>query len=144
MNTSLNWWLLLGTISIMVGLATYSNKVMHKGNGEGGFLLASNCLGPFIGASTIVATAFSGWGFMGSPGVAYKYGAIELLGNFFFAPAIVLAVLFCARFLHHKAQTMGTLTIPEYIAHSHSGPIVLSESLKPLPLLLRLFYFSSF
>lgn len=122
MNTSLNWWLLLGTISIMVGLATYSNKVMHKGNGEGGFLLASNCLGPFIGASTIVATAFSGWGFMGSPGVAYKYGAIELLGNFFFAPAIVLAVLFCARFLHHKAQTMGTLTIPEYIAHSHSGP----------------------
>ncbi|MDP2531137.1 hypothetical protein Q8W16_00425 [Photobacterium damselae subsp. piscicida] len=106
----------------MVGLATYSNKVMHKGNGEGGFLLASNCLGPFIGASTIVATAFSGWGFMGSPGVAYKYGAIELLGNFFFAPAIVLAVLFCARFLHHKAQTMGTLTIPEYIAHSHSGP----------------------
>ncbi len=72
MNTSLNWWLLLGTISIMVGLATYSNKVMHKGNGEGGFLLASNCLGPFIGASTIVATAFSGWGFMGSPGVALR------------------------------------------------------------------------
>ncbi|MEC6814493.1 sodium:solute symporter family protein [Photobacterium toruni] len=122
MNTSLNWILLLVTVSIMVGLALYSNKVMHSSKGEGGFLLAANCLGPFVGASTIVATAFSGWGFMGSPGVAYKYGAIELLGNFFFAPAMILAVLFCARFLHQKAQTMGTLTIAEYIAASHDGP----------------------
>ncbi|MEC6830724.1 sodium:solute symporter family protein [Photobacterium toruni] len=122
MNTSLNWILLLVTVSIMVGLAFYSNKVMHSSKGEGGFLLAANCLGPFVGASTIVATAFSGWGFMGSPGVAYKYGAIELLGNFFFAPAMILAVLFCARFLHQKAQTMGTLTIAEYIAASHDGP----------------------
>ncbi|MCD9498247.1 sodium:solute symporter family protein [Photobacterium carnosum] len=122
MNTSLNWGLLLVTVTIMVGLALYSNKVMHSSKGEGGFLLAANCLGPFVGASTIVATAFSGWGFMGSPGVAYKYGVIELLGNFFFAPAMILAVLFCARFLHQKAQTMGTLTIAEYIAVSHDGP----------------------
>ncbi|MEC6823176.1 sodium:solute symporter family protein [Photobacterium piscicola] len=122
MHTSLNWGLLLVTVTIMVALALYSNKVMHSSKGEGGFLLAANCLGPFIGASTIVATAFSGWGFMGSPGVAYKYGAIELLGNFFFAPAMILAVLFCARFLHQKAQTMGTLTIAEYIAASHDGP----------------------
>ncbi|WP_258190927.1 sodium:solute symporter family transporter [Photobacterium iliopiscarium] len=122
MNTSLNWGLLFVTVTIMVGLALYSNKVMHSSKGEGGFLLAANCLGPFIGASTIVATAFSGWGFMGSPGVPYKYGVIELLGNFFFAPAMILAVLFCARFLHQKAQTMGTLTIAEYIAVSHDGP----------------------
>lgn len=128
MSSILNWLLLLGTVSVMIGLSIYSNKIMHQGAGERGFLLASNSLGPFIGASSIVATAFSGWGFMGSPGVAYKYGAIELLGNFFFAPAIVLAVLFCARFLHHKAQQMGTLTIPEYIARSHHGP----ESLKRL------------
>lgn len=122
MTSMFNWLLLLGTVSVMIGLSIYSNKVMHKGGGESGFLLASNSLGPFIGASSIVATAFSGWGFMGSPGVAYKYGAIELLGNFFFAPAIVLAVLFCARFLYQKAQEMGTLTIPEYIACSHEGP----------------------
>lgn len=128
MNTSLNWGLLLITVAIMVGLALYSNKIMHSSKGEGGFLLAANCLGPFIGASTIVATAFSGWGFMGSPGVAYKYGVIELLGNFFFAPAMIFAVLFCARFLHQKAQTMGTLTIAEYIAVSHDGPQVVKRA----------------
>lgn len=122
MITSLNWVLLVVTVIIMVGLALYSNNIMKTQQGEGGFLLAANCLGPFIGAATIVATGFSGWGFMGSPGVAYKYGAIELLGNFFFAPAMVFAVIFCARFLHQKAQTMGSLTIPEYIARSHEGP----------------------
>ncbi|GLO63523.1 sodium:proline symporter [Vibrio sp. MACH09] len=122
MDTALNWGLLILTVVIMVGLALYSNKIMKSDESESGFLLAANCLGPFTGAATIVATGFSGWGFMGSPGVAYKYGAIELLGNFFFAPAMVLAVLFCARFLHQKAQSMGSLTIPEYIAKSHSGP----------------------
>lgn len=122
MNTRLNWILLLITVAIMVGLAIYSNKIMKSDKSEGGFLLAAHCLGPFTGAATIVATGFSGWGFMGSPGVAYKYGTIELLGNFFFAPAMILAVIFCARFLHQKAQAIGSLTIPEYIAKNHQGP----------------------
>ncbi|MDN3686130.1 hypothetical protein QW180_31255 [Vibrio sinaloensis] len=107
MNTTLNWILLLVTVAVMVGLAVYSNKIMKSDEGEGGFLLAANCLGPFTGAATIVATGFSGWGFMGSPGVAYKYGAIELLGNFFFAPAMVLAVIFCARFFAPESPSDG-------------------------------------
>ncbi|MEZ8104529.1 sodium:solute symporter family protein [Vibrio clamense] len=127
MNTSWNWILLLVTVFIMIGLALYSNKIMKAHDGEGGFLLAANCLGPFIGAATIVATGFSGWGFMGSPGVAYKYGSIELLGNFFFAPGIIFAVLFCARFLHQKAQAIGSFTIPEYIARSHEGPEIIKR-----------------
>ncbi len=128
MDAWLNWSLLLITVIVMAGLALYSDKIVRKGNGEGGFLLAANTLGPFVGAATIVATGFSGWGFMGSPGVAYKYGAVELLGNFFFAPAMVFAVLFCARFLHRRASKIGSLTIPEYIACSHDGP----ESIKRL------------
>lgn len=122
MVTTLSWQLLILTVVIMVGLALYSNKIMKSEKNESGFLLAANCLGPFTGAATIVATGFSGWGFMGSPGVAYKYGAVELFGNFLFAPAMIFAVLFCARFLHQKAQRIGSLTIPEYIAKSHSGP----------------------
>ncbi|MCL6415486.1 sodium:solute symporter family protein [Aestuariirhabdus sp. Z084] len=122
MVTAFNWILLLITVVIMIALAVYSNKVIQMKSGEGGFLLAAGGLGPFIGAATIVATGFSGWGFMGSPGMAYKYGAIELLGNFFFAPAMVLAVLLCARFLREKAQKMGSLTIPEYIVNIHDGP----------------------
>ncbi|MCQ1058180.1 sodium:solute symporter family protein [Photobacterium sp. ZSDE20] len=122
MAISLNWALLIATVIIMIALALYSNRIVHSSKGEGGFLLAANSLGPFIGGATIVATGFSGWGFMGSPGVAYKYGAIELLGNFFFAPAMIFAVLFCARFLHTKANKIGSLTLPEYIANSHEGP----------------------
>ncbi|PSW10759.1 sodium:solute symporter family protein [Photobacterium sanctipauli] len=144
MVTSFNWALLLLTVVIMIGLALYSNNVLKKKKDESGFLLAGNSLGPFIGAATVVATGFSGWGFMGSPGVAYKYGAIELLGNFFFAPAMVFAVLFCARFLHQKAQSMGSLTIPEFIANSHEGPEAikrLSQAFAALVTILLLLVF---
>ncbi|MGF1725400.1 sodium:solute symporter family protein [Photobacterium nomapromontoriensis] len=122
MTILLNWVLLISTVTIMIGLAIYSSKIVHSSKGEGGFLMAANSLGAFVGGASIVATGFSGWGFMGSPGVAYKYGAIELLGNFFFAPAMVFAVLFCARFLHQKAQQIGSLTLPEFVARSHEGP----------------------
>ena len=37
---------------------------------EGGFPVAGRPLGPSVGAATIVAAGHSGWGFMGSPGVA--------------------------------------------------------------------------
>src|SRR5690554_7979403 len=58
---------------------------------------------------------------MGSPGVTYQFGAIEVLGNFFFAPAMMIAVLYFARFLQRRAIEMGSNTIPEYIAQSHGG-----------------------
>jgi Na+/proline symporter len=74
-----------------------------------------------VGASTIVATGFSGWGFMGSPGVAYQFGATELLGNFMFAPAMVIAVLFFAQYLARRAEHIGSCTIPEYAARLHGG-----------------------
>nr|WP_277987329.1 hypothetical protein [Halomonas tianxiuensis] len=78
-------------------------------------------MGAFVAAGTIVATGFSGWGFMGSPGVTYQFGAIEVLGNFFFAPAMMIAVLYFARFLQRRALEMGSNTIPEYIAQSHGS-----------------------
>lgn len=82
--TLFNWGLLLSTFGLLIYLGYLSSKAMQKGD-EGGFLLAGRSLGAFVGAGTIVATGFSGWGFMGSPGVAYRFGAIEVLGNFFFA-----------------------------------------------------------
>ena len=82
---------------------------------------AQYVLAAFVGASTIVATGFSGWGFMGSPGVTYEYGAIEVLGNFFFAPAMMIAVLFFANSMRKRALKMGSNTIPEYIAQIHGG-----------------------
>ena len=76
----------------MIGIGALSARKVRDSD-EGGFLLAGRTLGPFVGARTIVATGFSGWGFMGSPGVAYEYGAIKVLGNFFFAPPFMLSWL---------------------------------------------------
>jgi sodium/pantothenate symporter len=115
-----NWSLLILTFGLLIYLGYLSSKLMRKSD-ESGFLVAGRSLGPFVGAGTIVATGFSGWGFMGSPGVTYQFGAIEVLGNFFFAPAMVIAVLYFARFLQRKAADMGSNTIPEYIAQIHGG-----------------------
>lgn len=115
-----NWGLLLLTFGLLIYLGYLSSRMMKKSD-ESGFLVAGRSLGAFVGAGTIVATGFSGWGFMGSPGVTYQFGAIEVLGNFFFAPAMVIAVLYFASFLQRKAADMGSNTIPEYIAQSHGG-----------------------
>lgn len=115
-----NWGLLFITFGLMIYLGYLASKMMEKGD-EGGFLLAGRSLGAFVGAGTLVATGFSGWGFVGSPGATYQFGAIEILGNFFFAPAIMIAVLYFASFLQRKAVDMGSNTIPEYIAQIHGG-----------------------
>lgn len=117
--TWLNWTLLLGSFAVMIGIGIITSLRLKKGNGEEGFLLAGRSLGPFVGAGTIVATGFSGWGFMGSPGVAYEFGTVEVLGNFFFAPAMVIAVLYFAKFLRKRAESLGSCTIPEYVAQVH-------------------------
>ena len=118
--TTLNWVLMIVTFAVMIGVGAMSSRTVSESD-EGGFLLAGRSLGPFVGASTIVATGFSGWGFMGSPGVAHEFGAIEVLGNFFFAPAMMIAVLFFANSMQKRALKMGSNTIPEYIAQIHGG-----------------------
>ncbi len=118
----LNWLIMLVSFAVLIGMGYKSSRVVHEGgDDEAGFLLAGRSLGPFVGGSTIVATGFSGWGFMGSPGVAYEFGATELLGNFMFAPAMVIAVLFFARYLSRRAEGLGSCTIPEYAATLHGG-----------------------
>ncbi len=121
----INWAIMAASFIVLIWLGWRSSLVVHSNNDdESGFLLAGRSLGPFVGAATIVATGFSGWGFMGSPGVAYQYGAIELLGNFMFAPAMLLAVLFFAKYLSKKAESMGSCTIPEYVARLHGDGIL--------------------
>ncbi|MDO5769263.1 MAG: hypothetical protein Q4P13_07145 [Psychrobacter sp.] len=114
----INWVILIAAIVLLVLLARKAASTMSKGK-ENGFLVADRSLGPFVMAGTVVATGFSGWGFMGSPGAAYQYGTIELLGNFFFAPAMVVAVLFFAVYLRNRAVKMGSSTIPEFIVNLH-------------------------
>lgn len=56
-----NWCLLIVTFAVMIGIGFLSSRKV-KDSDEGGFLLAGRSLGAFVGASTIVATGFSGWG----------------------------------------------------------------------------------
>ncbi len=116
----LNWLIMLISFAALIWLGFKSSAVVHEhDDADEGFLVAGRSLGAFVGASTIVATGYSGWGFMGSPGVAYEFGTIEVLGNFFYAPAMTIAVLFFANHLAKRAERMGTCTIPEYVAQLH-------------------------
>lgn len=115
----INWIILLASLVMMAVLALKASKIISSKDEESGFLVAGRSLGPFVTAGTIVATGFSGWGFMGSPGAAYQYGTIELLGNFMFAPAMVVAVLFFASYLRKRAMDIGSSTIPEFIVNLH-------------------------
>lgn len=112
-------WIVLGvSILLLMYLGSRAGKRVSDEN-ESDFLVAGRTLGPFVLAGTVIATGFSGWGFMGSPGSAYKYGSIELLGNFLFAPGMVVAVLFFARYLRNRAEKMGSNTIPEFVVNLH-------------------------
>ncbi|MCB1313400.1 MAG: hypothetical protein KDK29_16650, partial [Sedimentitalea sp.] len=65
-----NWLIMGASFVVLIWLGWKSSKIVHEhGDDEAGFLVAGRSLGPFVGAATIVATGYSGWGFMGSPGV---------------------------------------------------------------------------
>ena len=97
-------------------------KKGDAGGSSEGFLLGAKSIGAFVGAGTLMATGYSGWGFIGSPGTAYAYGAIEVFANFFFAPAITFGTLFFAGFMKRRAEESGGFTVPEYISSTHRGP----------------------
>lgn len=119
-----NWVIFFVSSAILIGIGYWTQmRLKHAAkSGEAGFLLGGNEMGPFVAAGTLMATGYSGWGFIGSPGTTYAYGLIECLGNFFFAPAIVFGSLFFANFMRKQGEKCGSLTVPEYLALTHRGP----------------------
>ena len=117
-----NWIIFIVASCVLIGVGYMSGRKIEKDQVEGeGFLLGAKQIGPFIGAGTLMATGYSGWGFIGSPGTAYAYGTIELLANFFFAPAITFGTLWFANYMRKNAESMGGLTVPEYLSKIHRG-----------------------
>ena len=117
-------WIIFIIFSLgILAVGSISKRILDKKteNNDESFLLGGRTIGEFVGAATIIATGYSGWGFIGSPGSAYQFGTIEVLANFFFAPAIAMGTLFFAGFMRKRAQASGGMTIPEYIANSHKG-----------------------
>ena len=118
-NASLyNWTFFIISVGIMIYFGLRGRKVTERS--DDGFLVAGRSLGPVVGTCAVVGTGYSGWCFMGAPGICYAFGPIELLYNFGFAVSITLAVMFFAGVLRRSAGAMGSNTIPEYIAHSHA------------------------
>nr|WP_223287411.1 hypothetical protein [Halomonas elongata] len=79
----LNWILLGVSAAVLIGLSLHSMRAAGDKE-ESGFLVANNSLGPFVAAATLIATGYSGFVFIGSPGVAYEYGSLELFANVFY------------------------------------------------------------
>lgn len=118
----INWIIFIIASAGLIGVGAYSNRKIKIAEKSGeGFLLGAKQIGAFVGAGTLMATGYSGWGFIGSPGTAYAYGTIEILANFFFAPAITFGTLMFAGFMRRQADKSGGLTVPEYLATSHRG-----------------------
>lgn len=114
----MNWIIMASGMLLLVYLGIRANKIASSDD-EAGFLLGGRSLGPFVMAGTIMATGFSGWGFVGAPGVVYEFGFTELLANFFFAFSITGAILFFGSYLRSRAGAIGSLTLPEYIRQRH-------------------------
>ncbi|MDO5018075.1 MAG: sodium:solute symporter family protein [Lagierella massiliensis] len=117
-----NWIVFIIASCVLIGVGYMSGRKIQQDEVEGeGFLLGAKSIGPFIGAGTLMATGYSGWGFIGSPGTAYAFGTIEVLANFFFAPAITFGTLWFANYMRKNAESMGGLTVPEYLSKIHRG-----------------------
>lgn len=117
-----NWVIFIIAVIVLLSVGAWTGHKIKSAKAGEGFLLGAKQIGPFVGAGTIMATGYSGWGFIGSPGTAYAYGTIEVFANFLFAPAIVFGTLFFAGFMRKQAEQFGGLTVPEYLALTHRGP----------------------
>lgn len=115
------WAILIVTVAIMIWLGFRSKTTADT---EEGFLVAGRTLGPLVGGCTLIATFYSGYVFIGSPGVAYEYGYIEVLAEVLYLPPMFLAVLFFANFIKNRTQRFGSLTVPEYLGQLHGSKFV--------------------
>ena len=120
-----NWIIFIVASLILLSVGFYSQlRIKKDKSASQGFLLGAKSIGAFVGAGTLMATGFSGWGFIGSPGTTYAYGTIEIFANFLFGFNICLATLFFAGFMKRRAAESGGFTVPEYIASIHRGDAI--------------------
>lgn len=119
---SVNWIVFILAAAGLIGVGAIAGRKIQSADSEAeGFLLGGNQIGAFVGAGTLIATGYSGWGFIGASGSAYAYGPIEILANFMFAPAIAFGTLWFAGYMRNNAKEMGGLTIPDYLSKIHRG-----------------------
>ena len=75
-----NWAFFILSVGVMIYFGLRGRRVTERS--DDGFLVAGRSLGPVVGTCAVVGTGYSGWCFMGAPGICYAFGPIELLYNF--------------------------------------------------------------
>lgn len=119
---SWNWIVFIVAAAGLIGVGYLTGKQIETAESDSeGFLLVGGQIGAFVGAGILIATGYSGWGFIGASGSAYAYGPIEILANFMYAPAIAFGTLWFAGYMRKNAKEMGGLTIPDYLSKIHIG-----------------------
>jgi sodium/pantothenate symporter len=111
-------------IIVVLAMLAHGYWVGRGVKNEKDFLVAGRTLGPFVAACTLCATYWSGYAFLGSVGVAYKYGYSQMLAGAAWVPPVLIIVLFFANFLKKRAYEIGSLTIPEYAGQVHGSPLI--------------------
>lgn len=107
--------LLLGT-TLIVGIAA-----LRRTRSAADFFVAGRRLGAFRAGLAVAATAFSGFVFLGGPGLTAEIGFGSL---FIVVPAGFTAALLCrtvGRRLALAAEASGALTLPEVLAFRFEG-----------------------
>lgn len=116
-----SWFIVLASIVLTLAVGFYFGRGQK---GDKDFLLGGQTLGPFIGAMTLIATYWSGYAFLGSVGVAYKFGYSQALAGASWVPPVLIAILVFANFLKKRANEMGSLTIPHFAGQIHGSRLV--------------------
>ena len=79
------------------------------------FATARGSYGPVFLAFAFAATTASGATFLGGPGLAYKWGAPTIWGNFLYPIGVYFGVLISMRLIATSGNRFGNRSIPEYL-----------------------------
>lgn len=107
-----SWLFLVLYIGAMLGIGFIGHRrVKHADD----FATARGSYGPVFLAFAFAATTASGATFLGGPGLAYKWGAPTIWGNFLYPIGVYFGVLISMRLIATSGNRFGNRSIPEYL-----------------------------
>lgn len=88
------------------------------------YYLGGRVTPPIILAFSYVTSSVSAAAFMGEPGVMSEIGWPYYWVVIFIVPALILPVIFLLTKLRNQSESLGSLTIPEYLGHRYKSVIL--------------------
>lgn len=116
------WGVFIGFTAILLLIGIMAERKGVKSDAE--YWAANRSLGPLVIAMTIIASAYSGWAMVGSPGIFYAYGWIEAIGGLMWIFPSIWFTLYLGKRLRAQTEAMGSLTIPSYMGIAHNSRLL--------------------